>query len=77
MKRYPINVNAFESGVLMATIWKSKKREALKAVFEQLLDLLDKFREEAGVKIEDRGDIIVMVDKDGTEIIRPKYEWEK
>ena len=77
MKQYPINVNAFESGVLMATVWESKNREALKAVFDQLLDLQKKMRDEAGVKIEDRGEIIVMVDKDGTEIIRPKYEWER
>lgn len=77
MKRYPINVNAFEGGVLLPTIWDSKNREALKDVFDQLLVLQKKMREEAGVKIEDRGESIVMVDKDGTEIIRPKYEWER
>ncbi|GAH42002.1 unnamed protein product, partial [marine sediment metagenome] len=68
MKRYPINVNALEGGVLMATVWESKNRETLKAVFDQLLDLQKKMREEAGVKIEDYGESITMVDKDGTTI---------
>lgn len=77
MKRYPININAIESGVLIATIWESKNGEALKAVFDQLLDLRDKFREEDGVQIEDHGESITMVDKDGTTISRSKYEWEK
>ena len=76
--KYPIYVNAFEAGVLTAVISTSDKKEELKEVFRQLLNLHKKFREEAGVKETDLGDdLIRLEDKYGNVIIRKKYEWER
>ena len=77
MKKYPINVDAFEGGILISTIWESRNRELLKAVFDQLLGIQKEIRKEDGVQIEDHGDSITMTDKDGTTITRLKYDWEK
>ena len=76
--KYPIYVNAFEAGILTAVISTSDKKEELKEVFRQLLNLHKKFREEAGVKETDLGDnLIRLEDKYGNVIIRKKYEWER
>jgi len=76
-RKYPIYVNAFESGVLTSVIWRSGEKETLKEVLKQLLDLYKKFREEAGVKVTELGNGLIMLrDKDGNVIIRTKYEWE-
>ena len=58
--KYPIYVNAFEAGVLTAVISTSDKKEELKEVFRQLLNLHRKFREEAGVKETDLGDNLIL-----------------
>jgi len=76
--KYPIYVNAFEAGVLTAVISTSDKKEALKEVFRQLIDLHRRFREEAGVKVTDLGgDLVKLEDRYGNIIIRRKYEWER
>jgi len=78
LKKHPIYVNAFEGAVLMRLIFDSDKRDALRGVFKQLLDLYKKLREEAGVTETDLGNGYIMLrDKDGTTIIRKKYEWEE
>ena len=78
LPKYPIYVNAFEAGVLTAVISRSDKKDALKEVFNQLLQLHKKFREEAGVKVTDLGNnLIKLEDKFGNVIIREKYEWER
>jgi len=77
-EKYPIYVDAFEAGVLTAVISTSDKKDALKEVFRQLLDLHRKFREEADVKETDLGGgLIKLEDKYGNVIIRKKYEWER
>lgn len=76
MEKYSINIDALEGGALMRAIWESRNRELLKSVFDQLIDIQKEIREEDGVQIEDHGGSITMIDKDGTTITRPKYEWE-
>jgi hypothetical protein len=76
--KYPIYVNALEAGVLTAVISMSDKKEPLRFVFDQLLELQKKFREEAGVKVTELANgLVKLEDKDGNVIIRNKYEWEK
>ncbi len=78
VKKYVLNVNAFEVGVLTAIISESGRKDLLKDVFKQLLDLRNKFREEAGVKVEHLGKgMVKLTDKDGNMIVRKMYEWEK
>ena len=77
-KKYPIYVNAFEGGVLMSLIFDSDKRDVLRSVFKQLLDLYKKLREVAGVTETDLGNGYIMLrDKYGNAFIRQKYEWEE
>ena len=77
LPKYPIYVNAFEAGVLTAVIWNSDEKETLKSVFNQLLELGKKFREEAGVKATELANgMIKLEDKYGNVIIRKRYEWE-
>ena len=75
-KKNPLSLNSFEQGFLMSVI--GDKREKVPGVWRQLANLMDRFREEAGVKITDLGNNLVQLkDKDGATIIREKYEWEK
>ena len=77
LEKYPIYVNAFEAGLLTALIFNSDKKDFLKNVFNQLLDLSKKFREAAGVTVTDLGNGYVMLaDRYGNAVIRQKYEWE-
>ena len=72
---YNIKVNALESGILMGII--NKERRKVPRVWEQLMALHNRFRQEAGVWVEDMGDgMVKLTDKDGTVIIRQKYDWE-
>ena len=76
--RYPIQINAFEVGVLITAISENKKIVApLGKVMDQLRELMQKFRDEAGVEIERTGDIVTIKDRAGNRITRPLYEWEK
>ena len=68
-------MNAFEQGIVVSLI--QKDRHKIPEIWKQLMDFRDKFLKEAGVEIIDLGYRIKMKDKDGTEIIREKYEWEK
>ena len=78
LKKYPIYVNAFEGAVLMRLIFDSDKRDTLRGIFKQLLDLYKKLREEAGVTETDLGNGYIMLrDKYGNAVIRQKYEWEE
>jgi hypothetical protein len=71
-------VNAFEAGVLTGLIAGSDKKDLLRSVFNQLLELQKKFREDAEVKVTELGNgLIKLEDKYGNVIIRRKYEWEK
>jgi len=75
---FTIQINVFEAGVLVSTIWQSNNRDSLKNVFKQLLEISKKLREEAGVKVEYLGNGRVKItDKDGNTIYREMYEWEK
>lgn len=78
LKKRPIYVNAFEVGILTGLILNSDKKDALRGVIKQLLDLSKKFREEAGVTEIDLGNGYIMLrDKYGNAFIRQKYEWEE
>lgn len=75
--RYPIHVNSFEGGLLQSVIWGSGYTE-LQPVFDQLLALQKRLREEAGVKETDLGNGMVgLKDMDGTKVMRQRYPWEK
>ena len=72
----PLNMSSFEQGFLMSVI--GNKRGIVPGVWKQLVNLLNRFREEAGVKITDLGNNLVQLkDRDGATIIRERYEWEK
>lgn len=74
---FPIQINAFEAGVLIPLIWKSETKDALKSVFKQLEDLSLKFRQEAGVKVEYVGKgKVKLTDRHGDTITREIYPWE-
>jgi len=76
---FTINLNAFESGVLMGVIIQldDRKRQALKSVYEQLVALKKEVEEEAGVKKEIiPGGRLKITDTSGNIIIREPYPWE-
>lgn len=76
LQKYPIYMDSFEQGVVMALI--SDQRKKVPRVWEQLTVLRRNFMEDAGVEITDLGDdIIQMKDNIGLIITRKKYEWEK
>jgi len=80
MKKYPIYVNSFEAGLLTGIIGQLEpdKKGPLKQVFDQLLNLGKKFREESGVTVTGLGnDVVQLRDRDGKVIIRQKYDWEE
>ena len=78
LPKYPIYVNAFEIGVLVSMIWRSQNKDALENVFKQLMDLVDRFRKQAGVKVQYLGKgVVKMTDKSGNTVIREMYDWEK
>lgn len=78
LPRYPVHLNAFEVGLLLTSIYENKECvKILDKVVEQLISLVQKFRDEADVEIERIGDTIKMKDKEGNVVTREMYEWEK
>lgn len=77
MEKYAVMVNAFEAGMLMGLIWNSERRNYLMNIFQQLKELNEKFKNEAGVKIEKLSNgSIRLTDNHGFIITRERYEWE-
>lgn len=76
-RKYPLMLNPFESGMLLSKLLKSKDKQQLMPVIEQLKAHVVQMREESGVVTTELGDgLVSMVDKDGTQIIRAKYPFE-
>lgn len=74
-RKNPIEANSFESGVLTGLV--ASHRDKVPDIWEQLIDIMNKFRENAGVVITELGgNLVQLKDKNGITIIRPKYEWE-
>lgn len=70
-----LRVSALEVGFMMAAL--AKDRAKIPRLWEQLIALMKKFREECGVTVEDIGDgLVKLTDKDGNTIIREKNPWE-
>lgn len=70
-----IKLNAFEAGFLTGLI--AERREEAPRLWEQLMALREKYREECGVSIKEIGNNMVEItDKDGNIITREKYPWE-
>lgn len=75
-KKCPVYMNPFEQGFLMSVIGDQK--EKIPGAWKQLVSMMDKFREESGVKITELGnDLVQLTDDFGATIVREKYEWEK
>ena len=75
-KKDIVMMNSFEQGFLMSLIANNKQKE-IEPLLKQLVNMMNKFREDAGVKITELGnDIIQLKDDFGTTIVRKKYEWE-
>lgn len=71
-----IYMNAYEQGVITAIL--SDQRDKIPEIWKQLMDMMNKFRKDAGVEITDLGnDIIKMKDNQGLVVTRKKYDWEK
>lgn len=72
----PVRMSSYELGFMTSLI--ADHRHKVPEVWKQLMNMLNKFREDGGVKMTELGNGIVQLkDKDGTIIIREKYEWEK
>ena len=77
---YPIPINSFEVGMLMGLISKmpDDRRRYLERFFTELTTLMQKFRDEESVKIENLGNnMIKMTDKSGATVVRERYKWEQ
>lgn len=75
-----LRLNAWEAGVLMGYIMQGEDetKVALRAVFEQLVDMKRQLEREAGVKKELLPNGLLRVtDARGNTIIRAPYDWEK
>ncbi len=71
----PIYINSYEIGFFAGKI--ASKRDKLPGLWNQLIKMTKKFREDAGVTISELGgNLIQLKDKYGTTIVREKYEWE-
>lgn len=76
---YIIKLNPYELGLLHGVIMQldDKDQRALKAVWDQLVELKRQFEEEAGVKKEViPGGMLRITDKDGNVIIREPLPFE-
>jgi len=76
---YSIKLNSFELGVLSRVIMQldDRQQQALKPVWEQLVEFKRQFEQEAGVKKEVLpGGMLKITDKDGNVIIRQPYPFE-
>lgn len=75
-KKCPILMNPFEQGFLMSIV--ADQREKIPGAWKQLAGMMNKFREDSGVKITELGnDLIQLKDDFGTTMVREKYEWER
>jgi len=77
-KRFQISLKTLEVGILLNLLWYSPQRQQLMGVINQLRDISDQIRREAGVQIEKLPDgQLKITDAAGNVIIRPPYGWEE
>lgn len=70
-----IYMNAYEQGFIVASV--AKQRDRIPDVWKQLINLITKFREDAGIRTIDLGNNMVQfIDDEGMTLTRQKYEWE-
>jgi hypothetical protein len=70
-----IYMSAFEQGFIVASV--AKQRDRIPDIWKQLMDLILKFRKDAGIRTIDLGNNMVQfIDNEGVRITRQKYEWE-
>lgn len=63
-------MNSFEQGFLMSV-------EKIPGAWKQLVNMMNKFREDSGVKMTELGNGLVQLKDDfGVTMVREKYEWE-
>ena len=75
-KKDIVNMNSFEQGFLMSVV--ADEREKIPGIWKQLVGMMNKFREDSGVKITELGNGLVQLKDDfGITMVREKYEWEK
>ena len=54
------------------------EKQKVPRTWRQLVDMMNKFREDAGVKITELGNGLVQLKDDfGISIVREKFEWEE
>ncbi|MBA7591874.1 hypothetical protein ES708_34045 [subsurface metagenome] len=76
---YTIKLSSFELGALTGVMMQldERNKQALKAVWEQLIALKKQVEEECGVKKEIiSGGMLRITDRDGNVIIRAPYPFE-
>lgn len=75
-KKDPIMMNSFEQGFLVSVV--ADEREKIPGTWKRLVNMMNKFREDSGVKITELGNGLVQLKDDfGITMVREKYEWEK
>lgn len=75
-EKSPVNMSPYEQGVLTALV--EEHRNKIPMTWKQLMDMMNKFREDAGIKIIDLGNgFVQLIDDEGITLTRKKYEWEK
>lgn len=75
-KKDPVLMNPFEQGFLVSVV--ADQREKIPGAWKQLVGMMNKFREDSGVKITELGNGLVQLKDDfGITMVREKYEWEK
>ena len=75
-KKDPVMMDSFELGVITSLV--AGQRQKVPEFWKQLIDLLNKFREDAGVTITELGgNLVQLKDNFGITMVREKYEWEK
>lgn len=75
-KKDIVNMNSFEQGFLMSVV--ADQREKVPGAWKRLVNMMNKFREDSGVKITELGNGLVQLKDDfGITMVREKYEWEK
>ena len=75
-KKCPVFMNSFEQGFLMSVVGDQK--EKIPGAWKQLVSMMNKFRDDAGVKITELGNGLIQLKDDfGVTIVREKYQWEK
>lgn len=75
---YPISINAWEAGIVMGAVIKSKTEEMIPRFWKQLIELKKSVEATDGVIKEFLSDGYVrLTDCDGTIITRPRFPWER